>query len=73
MDFHPAISRDERSLYFTTNRFSGFIQAIAVIHRPDRDAPWDTSTLANVTPLNFAGSSIGVPNLTRWPLVTRRS
>jgi hypothetical protein len=64
MDFHPAISRNGLSLYFTTSRFPGFIQAIAVIHRADRDAPWDPSTLANVTPLNFAGRSTGVPNLT---------
>jgi hypothetical protein len=71
-DFHPAISRDQLTLYFTTTRYAPIPplgkfplppSAIAVVHRPERDAPWDTSTLANVTPLNAQGKATGVPNL----------
>lgn len=72
-DFHPAISRDELTLYFTTTRYADAPRpirfplpptSIAVVHRQDRDAPWDASTLAYVTPLNAPGTSTGVPNLT---------
>jgi len=73
-NFHPAISRDQLTLYFTTTRYATFPPhgkpplpptAIAVVHRRDRDAPWDTSTLTPLSSINDpGGKATGVPNLT---------
>jgi len=64
-DFHPAISRDGLSLYFTTSRYAAFANAIVVVQRLDltRDAPWDPNSLQLVNNLNFAGKSTAAPNL----------
>lgn len=73
-DFHPAISRDQLTLYFTTTRYAPVPPfgkpplpptAIAVVHRSDRDAAWDTSTLTPLNSINDpGGKATGVPNLT---------
>jgi hypothetical protein len=67
-DFHPAISRDGRSLYFTTTRDAGaprpFPNEIVVVQRDNRHADWDLSTLRPVDNINLAGKSTSVPNLT---------
>jgi len=64
MDYHPAISRDGLSLYFSTSRYApDFKVAIAVVRRPHRKAAWDLSTLTPVEGLNAAGAT-AAPNLT---------
>jgi TAT (twin-arginine translocation) pathway signal sequence len=68
-EFHPAVSKDELSLYFTTNRFASstpsYPNAIVVVQRPHRKAAWSLDSLLPVsTSLNHARSASGAPNLT---------
>jgi WD40-like Beta Propeller Repeat len=62
-DFHPAISRDGRSLYFTTSRdkAAGFPNEIVVSQRADRDAAWGKPQ--PLTSLNARGWTSAAPNL----------
>src|SRR5438132_1527475 len=61
-DYHPAISRDGRSLYFTTDRDApSFPAEIVVSQREDREAPWGPPVAVDA--LNRAGFNSGVPNL----------
>ena len=68
-DFHPAISKDGLSLYFTSRRPGGVgpggpgHDEIWVTQRDDLDEPWGKPK--NLGPkINGAGFSTGVPNLT---------
>ncbi len=68
-DFHPGISSDGQSLYFTSDRPGGVgpggagREEIWVTRRERLDAPWGPPR--NLGPMiNTAGSSTGVPNLT---------
>jgi len=69
-DFHPAISRDELSLYITSDRPGGVngenpnaIAEMWVSQREDLDAPWEQPL--NLGPsINVRGYESGVPNLT---------
>jgi TAT (twin-arginine translocation) pathway signal sequence/WD40-like Beta Propeller Repeat len=67
-EFHPALSKDGLSLYFTTNRFASgtppYPNAIVVVQRPHRKATWDLDSLVLVSSLNIARSASGAPNLT---------
>jgi Tol biopolymer transport system component len=67
-DFHPGVSRDELSLYFTSDRPGGVgpggrgREEIWVTRREGLGAPWGPPR--NLGPMiNTAGSSTGVPNL----------
>jgi len=74
-DFHPGISRDGLSLYFTSDRPGGVnagnpnaIPEIWVTQREDRDTPWEPPINLGST-INVAGYDSSVPNLTpdgRW-------
>ena len=65
MDYHPAISREGLSLYFTTTRYAPtFKVAIAVVRRPHRKAAWDLRTLTPVDNVNALGGNTAAPNLT---------
>jgi len=61
-DFHPAISRDGLSLYFTTDRFAFPFTQIVVSQREDVHANWSFPT--PVDALNLTGSNTGVPTFT---------
>ena len=69
-DFHPAISRNELSLYITSDRPGGVnggnpngVPEIWVSQREDRDAPWEPPI--NLGPaINVPGYDSSVPNLT---------
>jgi hypothetical protein len=69
-DFHPGISRDELSLYITSDRPGGVngenpnaIPEIWVSQREDRDAPWEPPiNLGSI--INVPGYDSSVPNLT---------
>src|SRR5437773_1006013 len=64
-DYHPAISKDEQSLYFTTTRFAqadpAYAAAIVVVQRPHRKATWDPDSLRLVSNLNSPNSIVGSP------------
>ena len=60
-DYHPAISRDGRSLYFTTDRSNPKAAEIWVSQRDDEEGTWGPP--ASVGALNFPGFNSGVPNL----------
>ena len=69
-DFHPAISRDELSLYITSDRPGSVngenpnaIAEMWVSQREDLDAPWE-QPLNLGTNINVRGYESGVPNLT---------
>src|SRR6516165_7878028 len=66
-DFHPGISKDGLSLYFTSDRPGGVnggqLPEIWVTQREDLDADWEPPL--NLGPqINKPGFSTGVPNLT---------
>ena len=67
-EFHPTLSKDELSLYVTTNRYAQdatpYPNGIAVVQRADRKTNWDLDALVPVSSLNFAKSASGAPNLT---------
>lgn len=64
-DFHPSISKDGLSLFFTTDRRSPPVMPplteIWVSERASLDSPWRSPQ--PVDALNYAGASTGVPNL----------
>jgi WD40-like Beta Propeller Repeat len=69
-DFHPGISRDELSLYITSDRPGGVngdnpnaIPEIWVSQREDRDAPWEPPINLGSS-INVPGYDSSVPNLT---------
>jgi hypothetical protein len=66
-DYHPAISADSRSLYFTSTRnaiSTPFPVEIMVIERPGPEGPWDIETLRPVRALSLETYTAAVPNLT---------
>jgi hypothetical protein len=61
-DYHPAISRDGRSLYFTSDRDApNFPTEIMVSQREDTEGPWGPPVVVDA--LNRQGFNSGVPNL----------
>lgn len=66
-DYHPAISADSRSLFFTSTRnatSTPFPVEIMVIERPGPEGPWDVDTLRPVRALSLETYTAAVPNLT---------
>jgi hypothetical protein len=61
-DFHPAVSKDGLSLFFTTDRFAFPLTQIVVAQREDIAALWQPPQIVDV--LNSTGSNTGVPNFT---------
>jgi hypothetical protein len=73
-DFHPGISNDELSLYFTSDRPGGVndanpipITELWVTQREGLDARWE-QPLNLGRQINAFGYSSGVPNLTLTPI-----
>ena len=61
-DYHPAISKDGLSLYFTTDRGApSFPSEIVVSQREHKHAPWGNPM--TVDALNWTAAGSGVPNL----------
>ncbi|OLC15694.1 MAG: hypothetical protein AUH32_02790 [Actinobacteria bacterium 13_1_40CM_66_12] len=60
-DFHPGISKDGLSLFFTTDRSAPPLTEIWVSRRASLDSQWGSPD--SVDSLNSAGATTGVPNL----------
>src|SRR6266436_5959353 len=64
IDFTPEISRDGRSLYFSSNRPGGLgAPDLWVARRPSMDAPWTAPV--NLGPVVNSGGNDGAPHLSR--------
>ncbi len=60
-DFHPGISKDGLSLFFTTDRSAPPLTEIWVSQRTSLDSQWGSPS--SVDSLNYGGATTGVPNL----------